>query len=77
MRPYPQVQPLWVQVFLGTMSMKRHSTFPKAPELEPHLSDGLESCPGYLMGVGWFLWHINPCGSYNAKSCLFTFIYDL
>ena len=28
--------------------------------------------------VGWlvdFLWHINPCGLFNAKSCLYIYIY--
>ena len=30
--------------------------------------------------VGWFLWYINPCRLFNAKSCLHIYIlneYDL
>ena len=32
---------------------------------------------GRLVGwlVGWFSWHINPCTLFNAKSCLYMYIY--
>ena len=28
----------------------------------------------YLKLVGWVLWHINPCRSFNARSCLYIYI---
>ena len=36
-----------------------------------YLSDVLTK---YYWLVGWFLWHINPCRLFNAKSCLYIYI---
>ena len=27
-----------------------------------------------LVWLGWFLWHINHCRLFNAKSCLYKYI---
>ena len=44
------------------------------------ISDSSFSLMEVAWFVGWVLWHINPCRSFNAKSCLYSDIsniYDL
>ena len=45
-----QVLPLYVRMDLPTMAIKRYSTFPEAPGLKRHRSNGLVSYQGHSLG---------------------------